>query len=307
MFPLPECYFASYPHQVFGPTVAIQAEALTWMETLPETCLHAIVTDPPYTLKEYTLDEISRREEGRGGVWRIPPTFDGCRRAPLPRFTVLTTADLHRLETFFYQWGQLAHRVLLPGGHVFLSTTPMVSPMIFAALVRAGLEFRGQIIRLVRTLRGGDRPRQAEKEFPLTCSLPRACHEPWGLFRRPLPRGMTVGECLRRFQTGALRRLPDGRPFADVIPDGRTPILERRLAPHPSLKPQSFLRRIVYAALPLGVGVVLDPFMGSGSTLAAAWAVGYAAVGTEYHAPWYRLSCQAIPALSRLSVQGYSP
>ena len=59
----------------------------------------------------------------------------------------------------------------------------------------------------------------------------------------------------------------------------RTPQRERAIAGHPSIKPQSFLRRIVYASLPLGVGVVADPFMGSGSTIAAAEAIGLCGVG----------------------------
>jgi len=45
---------------------------------------------------------------------------------------------------------------------------------------------------------------------------------------------------------------------------------ERKIAPHPSLKPQAFMRQLVRAALPLGRGVILDPFMGAGSTVAAA-------------------------------------
>ena len=59
-----------------------------------------------------------------------------------------------------------------------------------------------------------------------------------------------------------------------MIPSERTPQREREIANHPSIKPQSFLRRIVYAALPLGEGVIADPFMGSGSTIAACEAVG---------------------------------
>src|SRR6266567_2772613 len=51
--------------------------------------------------------------------------------------------------------------------------------------------------------------------------------------------------------------------------------------PHPSLKPQSFMRQIVRASLPLGEGVVLDPFTGGGSTIAAAIAVGYQSIGIE--------------------------
>ena len=53
------------------------------------------------------------------------------------------------------------------------------------------------------------------------------------------------------------------------------------MGPHPSLKPQDFLRQLVRGVLPLGEGVVLDPFCGAGSTLAAAEAVGYRSVGIE--------------------------
>lgn len=47
------------------------------------------------------------------------------------------------------------------------------------------------------------------------------------------------------------------------------------------LKPQDFMRQIVRAALPLGKGIILDPFMGSGSTIAAAAYLGLASIGLE--------------------------
>ena len=134
------------------------------------------------------------------------------------------------------------------------------------------------------------------------CSLPRGCYEPWGLFRAPMLKGAKVSDCLREFETGGLRRLPDGRPFGDVIASERTPQRERKLAGHPSLKPQSLLRQLVYAALPLGRGVIADPFMGSGSTLAAADAMGLSCVGTERYRSYFDLACQAIPKLSSLTV-----
>jgi site-specific DNA-methyltransferase (adenine-specific) len=143
------------------------------------------------------------------------------------------------------------------------------------------------IIRVVRTIRGGDRPKNAEREFSDVCSMPRGCHEPWGLFRKPLYEDMKVSDCLREFQTGGLRRKPDGNPFEDVIVSERTPQAERKLANHPSLKPQSFLRQVVYASLPLGEGILVDPFMGSGSTVAAAEAIGYSCVGVERHKQYF--------------------
>src|SRR5258708_33474822 len=111
--------------------------------------------------------------------------------------------------------------------------------------------------------------------------MAKGCYEPWGLFRKTLLPRMTVGDCLREFGNGGIRRTVEGGPLEDVIASGRTPQRERAIADHPSLKPQEFLRRIVYSSLPLGKGVVLDPFMGSGSTIAAAEAVGYRSVGIE--------------------------
>ena len=293
-------YAQGYPHHAFTRTLVILGDCFTWMRQAPAESIHAIVTDPPYGVKEYDPAQLEKRANGEGGTWRIPPTFDGHKRAPLPRFTALSPKERRRVYRYFYEWGTLALQVLRPGGHVFLASNVYLSQLVFSALSDAGLEFRGQIVRLVRTLRGGDRPKNAESEFPDVCTMPRGCYEPWGLFRKPLPQGMTASDCLRRFQTGGLRRKADGTPFEDVLASTRTPQQERRIAPHPSLKPQAFLRALVYAALPLGKGVVLDPFAGSGSTLAAAEAVGYAALGIERHPEYYAMCQEAVPALARL-------
>jgi site-specific DNA-methyltransferase (adenine-specific) len=115
-----------------------------------------------------------------------------------------------------------------------------------------------------------------------------------------MPKGMKVSDCLREYQTGGLRRYPGEKPFEDVIASERTPRRERQIAKHPSLKPQSLLRQLVYAALPLGEGIVADPFMGSGSTLAAAEAVCVTAIGVERFKDYYDLACSAIPQLSKV-------
>lgn len=291
-----------FEHCCIGKSILIHADCLQWMTRLPEGCFHAVVTDPPYGVKEYDADQLEKRAIGKGGVWRIPPSFDGHQRAPLPRFTALDGHDRERLRQFFTDWAQLLVRVLRPGAHVFVATNAYIAQLLYEAVVAGGLEFRGQIIRLVRTLRGGDRPKNAEEEFPGVSSMPRGCYEPWGIFRKCLPPKMTVGECLRRYATGGLRRTQDDKPFADLIPSERTPKKERLLANHPSLKPQDFLRQLVYASLPLGKGIVLDPFMGSGSTVAAAEALGFSAIGVERHREYFEISHKAIPKLKAIVV-----
>jgi site-specific DNA-methyltransferase (adenine-specific) len=166
----------------------------------------------------------------------------------------------------------------------------------------AGFEKRGEIIRLVKTLRGGDRPKNAHGEFVDVTVMPRSCWEPWGVFRKPCEG--RVQDNLRKWKTGGLRRVSRDRPFEDVIRSAPTRPEERAIAPHPSLKPQAFMRQIVRASLPLGTGVVLDPFMGGGSTIAAAMAVGYDSIGIEIDPVFFKISEQAIPRLAQLGAGG---
>ncbi|HEX7176696.1 MAG TPA: DNA methyltransferase [Pyrinomonadaceae bacterium] len=289
-----------YTHRVIGRSLILHADCLEWLSRIPENSLHGIVTDPPYGVKEYDFDQIEKRANGNGGIWRIPPSFDGHTRQPLPRFTALNQKERKQIHTFFVEWAKVVERSLRPGAHLFIATNAFLSQLVFSALVAGGLEFRGELIRFVRTFRGGDRPKNAENEFPNVSSLPRSAYEPWGILRKPLTKGMKVSECLREFQTGGLRRTPDDKPFTDIIPSGRTPRSEKEIAGHPTLKPQAFMRQIVHAVLPLGVGVIADPFMGGGSTIAAAEAMGVASVGVERFVDYYELSIKAIPKLAAI-------
>ncbi len=277
------------------------ADCLEWMDSRPPNSIHAIVTDPPYGLKEYTTEEKHKLRNGRGGVWRIPPSFDGCKRSPVPRFTVLTDSDHERMAGFFSDFGQRAHRVLVPGGHLLIASSPLLSHLVYAPLMNAGFEKRGEIIRLVQTLRGGDRPKNAHEEFPDVTVMPRSCWEPWGLFRKQCEG--RVQDNLRKWHTGGLRRVSEHAPFSDVILSSPTRAEERRIAPHPSLKPQAFMRQIVRASLPRGMGVVLDPFMGGGSTIAAAVSVGYESIGIEADPVFFKMAERAVPVLARLPIE----
>ena len=280
----------------------VEGDCFSWFDERKPNTVHAIVTDPPYGLKEYTAEEKAKLRRGKGGVWRIPPTLNGCARRPLPRFTVLSEEEKRELKEFFSRWAAGAMRVLVPGGHIFIATNPLLSHLVYIPMIEAGFEKRGEIIRLVQTLRGGDRPKNAHQEFEDVTVMPRSCWEPWGLFRKPCEG--RVQDNLRRWKTGGLRRIGAEQPFCDVIRSSPTRSPERDIAPHPSLKPQAFMRQIVRAALPLGEGIVLDPFMGSGSTIAAAIAVGYQSIGIESDVEFFAMAKEAIPRLATFVPNG---
>jgi len=282
----------------FGGASLYSGDCLNWLRDRDRNSIHAVVTDPPYGLVEYSEQEQQKLRAGRGGVWRIPPSFDGHSRSPLPRFTTLRPDDLSNLEDFFWRWAKALEPVLVPGANVVVASNPLLSFLVSGALASAGLERRGEIVRLVQTMRGGDRPKNAHNEFPDVSVMPRSMWEPWLVFRKPL--AGRVQDNLRLWKTGGFRRISADQPFGDVIASAPTRTQERKLAPHPSLKPQAFLRQLVRAVLPLGEGVVLDPFAGAGSTLAAAEAVGYESIGVELDPAFVELAQSAIPRLAAL-------
>ena len=277
-------------------------DAIEWLKHAEPRSIHAVVTDPPYGLIEYTPEQLEKMRSGRGGVWRIPPAFDNAARKPLPRFTVLTDEDRCNLSGFFERFAGLLLDALVPGAHVFVATNPLVSHLVYTPFLKSGFEKRGEIVRIVQTLRGGDRPKNAHTEFPGVSVMPRSSWEPWGLFRKPCEG--RVQDNLRAWGAGGLRRISEDEPFKDVIycPPARG--REKSIAPHPSLKPQVFLRQLVRASLPLGRGVILDPFMGSGSTIAAASACGLESIGLESDAEYFRMAAGAVPDLARLPNDG---
>ena len=276
----------------------IHGDSFDWLENAEPESIHAVVTDPPYGLVEYSPNQIKKLRDGQGGVWRIPPSFDNSERKPVPRFTVLNDADKVGLEQFFSRFAELLMPVLVPGAHVFIATNPLVSHHVYVPLIDAGFEKRGEIIRVVRTLRGGDRPKNAHDEFSSVSVMPRSCWEPWGLFRKPCEG--RVQDNLRKWGTGGLKRLSDDAPFRDLIFCAPARGVEAKIAPHPSLKPQKLMRQLVQASLPLGEGLILDPFMGSGSTIAAAAACGLDAIGIEIDKEYFDLAHAAIPGLTQL-------
>ena len=55
--------------------------------------------------------------------------------------------------------------VVVPGAQVVVASNPLLSFVVANAVTRAGFERRGEVIRLTMTMRGGDRPKAAHKNF----------------------------------------------------------------------------------------------------------------------------------------------
>jgi DNA modification methylase len=303
-----------------------EGDALLTLAKLPDACVDAIVTDPPYGI------EIT------GEAW------DGAdiHRAVEVRGERLSNGEA--FERWTRVWATEALRVLKPGGHLIAFCSPRTFHRLTAGVEDAGFEIRDQLMWLYA------------QGLPKSQRLPdgqgttlKPAYEPVLLARVPLT-GTTTRN-LQAWGTGALNieacrvngywpahlilshtpgctearcagECPSGlldatRP--DLLPSrlffcAKTSRREReagceqlpaRLAElytgrsrrprvlrnvHPTVKPIALMRWLVRLVAPPG-GVVLDPFAGSGTTGIAAIMEGRLFLGVERAPAYVDIAC----------------
>ena len=83
------------------------ADAFAWLRAQRANSFHAVVTDPPFGIAEFSAGELAKHRNGQGGIWRLPNARDGAKRQPTPRFTVLTEHDRMELFAFHLRLGKI--------------------------------------------------------------------------------------------------------------------------------------------------------------------------------------------------------
>jgi DNA modification methylase len=304
----------------------IEADALMLLAKLPDTCVDAIVTDPPYG--------IAFGGEAWDGV-AIGRAVSAEGERPSPSEALMRWTRM---------WAAEVKRVLKPGGYMVAFGAPRTFHRLVAGVEDAGLEIRDVLMWLYA--------QGLPKSRRLPCGRGTAlkpAYEPILLARAPLagttPRNVQewgtgalnidaarVGEpgywpahlalshaagcadarCTNECPAGLLDAArPDLRPSrlcfcakaqkhereagcdelplrADQLYSHPTPRLRRNI--HPTVKPVELMRWLVKLITPPG-GVVLDPFTGSGSTGIAAVMEGREFLGIEREARYVDIAC----------------
>ena len=290
----------------------VEGDALALLARLPEACVDAIVTDPPYAIAL------------GGEAW--------------DRFGSDSLSTAEAFERWTRQWATCAMRVLKPGGHLLAFGAPRTFHRLVAGVEDAGLEVRDQLLWLYAQ----GMPKSRRLPGGLGTTL-KPAYEPILIARKPLA-GSTA-ENLERFGTGALNidaariarsdgpgywpanlavshgpdcpvALLDGERVGpsrllycakatktereagcEQLPqrsvqlytgDGRPERVRRNT--HPTVKPVELMRWLVRLAVPEG-GVVLDPFTGSGTTGIAAVMERRRFLGIEREGEYIDIAC----------------
>jgi DNA modification methylase len=299
----------------------LEADALLTLAKLPDACVDAIATDPPYGI------------DFAGEAW------DG---ADIRRSSGEGLGAGEAFERWTMVWAREARRVLKPGGHLVAFGAPRTFHRLVCGAEDAGLEVRDQLMWLYAQ----GLPKARRLPDGRAAAL-KPAYEPILLARAPLE-GTTLRN-VESWGTGALNTeatrangywpahiaashaercggttcLPDcpvgmlegerqdfSRMFfctkatkpereagCEQLPaqsvklyNGHHHPARVRRNTHRTVKPIALMRWLVALVTPPG-GVVLDPFTGSGSTGAAALLEGRQFVGIEREPEYIDIAC----------------
>jgi site-specific DNA-methyltransferase (adenine-specific) len=218
-------------------------EACAVLALLPEASVDVLLTDPPYS-----SGGMFRGDRAADPLTKYRGNIDGQIMRHLHSFGG-DSRDQHAWVAWVSAWGWQAGRVLRLSRHAFLFSDWRQVAAAIDAVQAAGYVYRG-LLTWDKTAGAGGRPMR-------------------GRFRQH-------SEFIVWATTGPLDDESEEFP-GSVITVASEPHNTRQ---HPTQKPVALLRELL-RVVPVADPVVLDPFMGSGSTLVAAKGAGHKAIGVE--------------------------
>lgn len=233
------------------------------VEVLPslglEGAVDCIVADPPYFLSA-------------GGI-----SCKGGRQVPVDKGAWDRPVSPEQTHAFHLAWLAACQPLLAPHGTLFVSGTLHSIYSIGYAMEELGYKLLNDIT--------WEKPNP-----PPNLSCRRFVHATETvLWAAPGPSSR------HRFHYDRMRDLNGGKQMKSVWRIGAAPRSERAEGAHPTQKPLALVERMLLATTDEG-SLVLDPFLGSGTTAVAAVRLGRRCVGVERDRAYARLAAARIRA-----------
>lgn len=296
------------------PTVRIiNDDCLAALSQLPDACVDAVITDPPYFLdkmaSDWDLDALER-------------VTASSQVTSLPAGMKFDPRQGREFQRFMGEVGAAALRVLKPGGFLLSFSAPRLTHRLGVALEDAGFHIRdlwawiytqnqAKAMSVARFLDRHDLPPEQRAELEEVLAIwktpqIKSCIEPIVCAQRP-PDGTFLANWIQHgvglLNTGArVGADEDMFPATLMSSEPITGRLDRAfLVPKPgkaergeanahvSVKPLALMAQLVRLTCRPG-SLVLDPFNGSGSTGIAALAEGCDYIGIEMNSDYFDLT-----------------
>jgi site-specific DNA-methyltransferase (adenine-specific) len=240
-----------------------------------------VLTDPPYAFDkmgfEWSASDDRRKTQGQ----TVSNLSAGMAFKP---------EQAQRAKAGFAPFASAISGSLIEGGFALVFSAPRLAHGFCNALEDAGLAIRDI---LVWQHNSGQFKASSLERFGVAkehrVPQPRPTFETI-IVAQKLPRS-TLSECWKANETGMMRERTIGGDIPSSTIVAAKPSRNEREAGgrHPTQKPEALLRELIHLFSMPGQ-TVLDPFMGSGSTGAAAISLGRRFVGVERDAAFFEVA-----------------
>jgi site-specific DNA-methyltransferase (adenine-specific) len=294
----------------------ICGDALEVLPRLPAHSVDLVLTDPPYFLdkldNEWTPERAARRFYKSQAVFHLPP---GMKFDP---------TQGRRMYEWYLEVSRELLRVLKPGGFFFSFSSPRLLHRVACAVEDAGFHIRDCFLWLytqnqpkamgvahfIERMPLSEQAKQSLKEQLSGWKTPqvKSCYEPIIVAQKPYE-GTFLENMLQHgvglFHT-EVRIGQNMFPANVLLVEGIEETLDKYfLVPkpnvdergafnqHPSVKPLALCEYMIQLAAPEGA-VVLDPFLGSGTTALAARNLMRRYIGIEINPEYVAIACKRL-------------
>ncbi len=301
-------------HFSIGDINIINDNSLKYLETLDDNSIDLIVTDPPYFIDKLNNNWNSKKITNRKNNSHIKH---------LPKGMKFDKKQVKNLYDFYLNISKLLFQKLKPGGYYLSFSSPRLYHAIAMACEIAGFEIRDMVnwvytksmpkgmsvshlIKKMKNISDDDKEKLIEEYKNFKTPMVKSCFEPICVCMKPMSTTFIKNEL--NFKTGLIDfsnkvGINSDRVIANIITTEKfNDIYDKNFLvkkpnkkekksynTHVTVKPIELMEHLIKIFSKKGA-LVVDPFLGSGTTAIACKNTGRKCIGIELNKEYFEIS-----------------
>lgn len=290
-------------------------DCISGLDKIEENSIDVCITDPPYNYEfighKWDFEEIQRRishvQNSNTLVKHIPYGSGLAGGVRNKRWYEKNAKNINDYRNWTNKWGEKVFKVLKPGAYIMVFNSSRTIAHVQIALEQAGFYARDIIvwrknsgipkgINLSLKLKK-DGYKNADKWVGWHSCF-RNEWEAIALLQKPLEENYPT--TVKKWGVGVLHTVDGNGGFKSNVFENISRDSKEDFNMHCTVKPTSLIKQLIELTVPLEKDrVVLDPFMGSGTTAVAALELGVQYLGYELVPEYQKIATERINKLKK--------